>query len=176
MITSVLYNNTNNVTTKCNKPNNNCDKLPNQPNNNFNKTCNNTFEFDLYVEKDKIVVANKEFNNLSEAVRYLVKQSRPYSYNVRIVNYSQPTPNKIHVVTQFDELQPTERNTMYYWINPPKEMIDYYLKNISKYVKKDYGKFADLKITGNHWENVNNVWYYKIYVSFIDIPDLIPNE
>jgi hypothetical protein len=158
--------------------------------NNFNCHCVDTdinkndltkkgcLEFDLPVIEDKIVVGNKKFDDIRSAVKYLVKQSNEYSYNIQIKNIA-PTPTKIHVVTTFDYQEP-RRETITRIIDQKQDffrknvyMVDnsafYQLEDAVKYiVGREYGKYMDLVIERVRYWNQE----VEVELKFIDIPDI----
>ncbi len=142
-------------------------------------TCPNTdinkkgcLEFDLPVIEDKIVVGNKKFDDIRSAVKYLVKQSNEYAYNIQIKNIA-PTPTKIHVVTTFDYEEPRREtitlNILYNGTYKIDSEFFYQLENAVKYkIARSYGKYMDLVIQHvSYWDR-----HAHVKVSFIDIPDM----
>lgn len=134
-------------------------------------------EFELPVIEDKIVCGNKKFDNLREAVEYLVKQSYQYSYNIKIQNINF-TPTKIHVITTFNYQEPTI-------VTKTIKLIHTYVDNVPVYkfdnnyfsdrqeavryvINKLYGNYKDLKIIEVSFNNL----YANITVEFLDIPDM----
>jgi hypothetical protein len=157
-------------------PNNS--NLPNTDINKNNLTKKGCLEFDLPVIEDKIVVGNKKFDDIRFAVKYLVKQSNEYAYNIQIKNIA-PTPTKIHVVTTFDYEEPRrvtitiiiarESNSYSNLYIVDRRRFDQLEDAVKYIVDREYGKYADLviddvKILGNR--------DVKVTVRFIDIPDI----
>lgn len=153
-------------------PNNfNC-HCPDTDINKNNLTKTGCLEFDLPVIKDKIVVGNKKFDDIASAVKYLVKQSNEYAYNIQIKNIK-PTPTQIHVVTTFDYQEPKlislTLDILYNGTYKIDSEFFYQLENAVKYkIARSYGKYMDLVI-----ENVNHLGQkVEVKVKFIDIPDI----
>lgn len=88
-------------------------------------------------------------------------------YNIKIVEYCQETHTKIHVVTQFDEVQPKRIITSYKWCDD--DNINTCIEYTKKAIERDYGKVTDFKVIKCYKQE----WKLVIEVSFIDIPDII---
>jgi len=154
-------------------PNNSNCKCPNTDINKDELTKKGCLEFNLPVIEDKIVVGNKKFDDIRSAVKYLVKQSNEYAYNIQIINIA-PTPTQIHVVTTFDYQEPKHIS---YILNIPYKSgiyrVDdknfYQLEDAVEYkIARAYGKYMDLVIKNvSYWDGNAHV-----EVSFLDMPDI----
>jgi hypothetical protein len=147
---------------------------------------------DLPVIEDKTVPEEIEFYDIRSAVKYLVKQSYKYSYNIKIKNIY-PISNRIHVNTTFNYEEPrlvtttlfipvkVSTHTTLYRVDNNNSFES--LESAVKYlIKSQYGEHEKLKITSTKRNYLNDLDFkdditdiLEVKVQFIDIPDIDPN-